>query len=84
MVLASAVCAIGWGVINAIFIKSVDMGDVAVIRGAIDEGAAAKKSNQDPEAAINAGDDSDEGAADADEVLAKLTQVGDLITTGAI
>ena len=68
--------------IFAIFqIKSVDMGDVAVIRGAIDEGAAAKKSNQDPEAAINAGDDSDEGAADADEVLAKLTQVGDLITT---
>jgi hypothetical protein len=83
VVLASAVCAIGWGVINAIFIKSVDMGDIEVIRSAIAEGEAAKKAAADPEAAINA-EDSDEAAADADEVLAKLTQVGDLITTGAI
>jgi len=32
VVLASAVCAIGWGVINAIFIKSVDMSDKSVIQ----------------------------------------------------
>jgi predicted nucleic acid-binding Zn-ribbon protein len=84
VVLASAVCAIGWGVINAIFIKSVDMGDIEVIRSAIAEGEAAKKANADPEAAAINAEDSDEAAADADEVLAKLTQVGDLITTGAI
>jgi len=43
-----------------------------------------KAAARDPEAAVNAGDDSDEGSADADEVLGKLTQVGDLITNGAI
>ena len=45
VVLASAVCAIGWGVINAIFIKSVNMEDKSVIEGAIAEGQASKSKN---------------------------------------
>jgi hypothetical protein len=81
VVVASAVAAIGWGVINAIYIKNVDMTEVEVIRAAIAEGKAARKRDEE---AINAGDDSAEEGGDADEVLAKLTQVGDLITTGAI
>lgn len=85
LIVASAVCAIGWGVINAIFIKSVDMEDINVIKQAIKEGRGA--AGADPEKGGSVNPDEDEDAAitaEATEVLAKLTQVGDLITTGAI
>jgi len=61
VVLASAVCAIGWGVINAIFIKAVDMDEnnhevMQVIEDAIKEGNAAK-GGADNEAINDEGND---------------------------